>query len=93
MELNMRSWQGCTNVSTAVHILRVPAFILLILTISKYNLLSKIIVNNYTSGITVITNPDQSVDDNSLQMFIVLKISGSQLCWASACLRAPKNNH
>lgn len=70
MKLNMRSWLGCANISTAVHILRVPAFILVILTISKYNLFSKIIANNYTFGITVITNPDQSVDDNSLQMFI-----------------------
>lgn len=66
----MRSWQGCTNISSAVHILRVPAFILVNLTISKYNLFSEIIANNYTFGITVITNPDQSVDDNSLQMFI-----------------------
>lgn len=66
----MRSWQGCNNISTAVHILRVSAFILVILTISKYNLFSQIIANNYTFGITVITIPDQSVDDNSLQMFI-----------------------
>lgn len=71
--MNMRSCWRCTNVSTAVHILGVSFY-------DEHNLFSAIIGNNYTFAMTVITNPDQSVDDNSLQMFIFLKISGSQLC-------------
>lgn len=37
MKLIMHSWMGCTNITTAVHILGVSAFILVILTVAKYD--------------------------------------------------------